>query len=835
MLIRASVIAAIFAATFLPTTAHATAQSNSSSDNYAAFAASATAQPGLFTIWRKNGSVYLDLKTDQLDTDFLESIVPGNGMGGNFIVWGNTDHLPAMLTRFERAGNGIAIVWPNSSFIAPGSDPGTLAVRSNFPQSVVGVGKIVAEGDGHIVFDASPLFKDTLDLEQIINGSLHTTPQTAYHLDPERTYFGATKAFPENVVIHVNQLWATSAPHVAPDTAPDARSVQMDVVYNFAQLPSDSYTPRYADDRIGLYDDIYLDFSPNRDEAPDRYLRYLVRWNFAPANPNVPSDATHPMVFYMSNTVPVRFRKAIADAVLRWNGALARVGILNAIQVRPQPNEPNWDPDDIRYNVLRWVTEESPSFGADSQTLFDPRTGEEFRTGILISAVSAQSAANAWRYIIDPVRYGRYTDPVPQQLVYDHFQSEIMHETGHNLGMQHNFIGHDAYTAAQLQNPAFTAKYGIATTVMEYAPLNIWPRPYGQGSYYQTVLGPYDYFEMKYAYQPIPGATTPDAELPVLRTWASQWSNPLYRYASDEDVAWGNGHAVDPRVETGELTTDQLGWTQIQLGMNRRLMDGAAKSLPYAGSAYEQATDVFTNAFYRYLTLVSKTAHYVGGQYLSRAHRGDLGASAPIVPVPLATQRRALALLDNYLFSDRYLTFSPGLLDKLGYSEWAGYGYVGWEGYGNLPVWAYDPPERHDFPAIANIAAAQRRTIDFLFMPQTLARLEQNPLESTGPTLTMGDLFAWMQQSIYRELANPSTHGISLLRRNLQSIYEEKLIALAGTPQPGAPEGARELARLELRRLGAAARAKLRSGELDDLTRAHVAALADRAASALKP
>ena len=799
-------------------------------DPYAAFTASAGGQHGLFGVWHKAGHVYLDITTNQLDTDYLETIVPGNGIGGSFIVWGNTDHLPAMLVRFERAGDGIAIVWPNTSFVAAGSDSGTLAVRSNFPQSVIGIGKIAAEGGGHIVFDASPLFSDALDMDLIINGSLHTTSATAYHLDPSRTYFGQTKAFPENVVLDVEQLWATNAPHVAPDTAPDARSVQMQVVYNFAQLPRDEYMPRYADDRVGIYDDIYLDFAPSVDTASNRYLRYLVRWNFAPEDPTKPSRATHPMVFVMSNTIPERFRKAIGDAVLRWNVALAKVGILDAIQVVAQPNDPNFDPDDIRYNVLRWVTEERPSFGADSQTLFNPLTGEEFRTGILISADSALGAANLWRDVVDPVRNGRNTDPVPDQFIYDRFQSEIMHETGHNLGMQHNFIGHDAYTEKQLQDPAFTAKYGVATSVMEYAPLNIWPKRYGQGSYYQTVLGPYDYYAMKFTYAAIPGAKTPQDELPTLERWAASWSNPMYRYASDEDVSWSNGHAADPRVEQGELSTDQLGWTVVQLDMNRALMDRDAAMLPHDGSAYESATVAFRASLMRYTSLATKTAHWIGGQYVSRAHRGDPGAPEPIEPVPLAMQQRAFSILSGYLFSDAHLHFSPQVLNKLGYSEWAGYGYVGWETYGNLPIWAYNPPERHDFPIVVQIGNAQRSAIDYLFQPAVLARLEQNPLESTGPTLSLPQFFVWMQTAIY----GGNTQAISVLRRNLQAIYEDKLIALATVPQAGAPPDAQSLARLELARIASAATAGA-AHATDDATRAHLQTLAQKADAALRP
>jgi hypothetical protein len=793
-------------------------------DTYTPFTAGATGQSGLFGVWHKNGHVYIDLTTDQLNKDFLETIVPGNGLGGNFIVWGNTDHLPAMLVRFERADDKIAIVWPNTSFV------GSHAVLTNFPQSVVGAGKIVAEGNGHIIFDASPLYKDVLDLENIINTTLKTKQLTAYRLDMDRTYFGAIKTFPQNVVFHVEQLWATRAPHIQPDTAPDARSMQMDVVYNFAQLPTDTYTPRYADDRVGIYNDIYVDFSPRADLSPDRRLRYVIRWNFAPADPSKPSRATHQLVFYLSSTIPERFRKPIRDGVLGWNAAFERIGILDAIAVKDQPtSDPSWDADDIRYNVLRWVTEEHPSFGADSQTLYDPRTGEEFRTGILISANIGAGAAATWRNVIDPVRYGRTTDPVPEQYIDDSFKSVILHETGHNLGMQHNFIGHDAYTAKELQDPNFTAKNGITTTVMEYAPLNIWPRGVTQGSFHQTVLGPYDYYAMKWTYAPIPGATTSDAELPTLERWAQAWSNPLYRYASDEDVSWENGHAADPRVETGELTSDQLGWTVVELGLDRNLMNRYAQVLPKRGAAYEDVSNAFGRTLAQYLTLASKTAHFIGGQYLSRAHRGDPGAAPPIVPVPLATQQRAFTILSDYLFSDRYLKFAPSLLNKLAYSEWSGYGYVEWETYGNLPLWAYNPPPQHDFPFEQRIGRVQSATIDEMFQPLVLARLERNPLLTTGRTLGLSGLFDWMQGAIFREITSPGAQNISLLRRNLQSIYVTKLIALVNSPSADAPPDAQALARLALRRIQAAAEAKSHAGGLDDFTQAHLTLLAQRA------
>ncbi len=115
-----------------------------SAQPYEAFVQGATAQRGLFTLWQKNGKLYVELTPAQLDHDFVQTIVPASGVGGDFIVWGNTDHLPAELVRFERAGDRIAIVWPTPYFIAPGSPAAESAIDHSFARSIVGLAPIVA-------------------------------------------------------------------------------------------------------------------------------------------------------------------------------------------------------------------------------------------------------------------------------------------------------------------------------------------------------------------------------------------------------------------------------------------------------------------------------------------------------------------------------------------------------------------------------------------------------------------------------------------------------------------------------------------------------------------
>lgn len=796
-------------------------------ESYATFTAGAQVKRGLFPIWQKGGKTYLELAPSQLDTDYLETIVPGNGVGEGPVWWGDTDYQPTELVRFERRGDQIVILWPNWYAAAPGSPSNQLADLSNFPDSVAGIGNIVAQdpGSGNLIFDVSSLLSDELDLHNILDENLR--PDQSYRLDPSLSYVDTVKAFPQNDVITVAQTWSTDAAHVI-DTAPDARKLKIDVVYNFVQLPNDDYKPRLADDRVGIYNDIYLDFA--NDRRGERQMRYLIRWNFDPEDPTRPSKARHPMVIYLSNSIPPQYRAAVTDACLVWNKAYEKIGILDAVQVRPQPSDPNWDPDDFRYNVIRWLNEAHVGFGADSQTLFDPRTGEEIRTGVIVSAIEGLSPYINWKYRVDPVRYGRNTDPVPAKFLHDSMFAALVHEMGHNMGLQHNFIGSMAYSAKDLQNPAFTQRYGIASSVMEYAPMNLWPRGTGQGDYFQTTLGPYDYYAIKYGYAHIPGARTPQDELPTLQRWAAGWSDPRFRYDSDEDVSWGNGHAADPRSQQGDLTNDPLAWCETQMKMNREQIAALNRYWPAPGHSYEEETQGFSSLLRSYLGCPAIASRYIGGQDLSRAHLGDPGSQPPIVPVSRAQERRAFDLIAHYLFDSSALTVSPKILQRLGYAEWAGYGYTSWEGYGNLPTWAYNPPDRHDFPLVDRINEAQLRIIDYFFQPLVLQRIDENPLESTTPTMSVSDLFDWLHAALYDDL---NSADIPLVRRNVQIAYVGRLDDLANKPAKGVPGDAQSLARAELHRIAADA-AKAQHGRHDSVTSAHLTDLIHRANAALK-
>ncbi|MBD5654245.1 MAG: DUF5117 domain-containing protein, partial [Candidatus Eremiobacteraeota bacterium] len=429
----------------------------------AVFTKGLTPQLGLFSIWRKSGKVYVEIAPGQLNADFIQTAVPGNGIGG----FGITPGLPylsfpsARIVRFNHVDDKIVVTWPNTSFVADDGSAAARAVAVSFAPSVVATAPVVATdpAGGHIIFDASYLLGDTLDIADALRQTFDTDkkPATTYRLDDQRTYFGPTKAFPENVIVQANQTWMAATAPAMLDSVTDARAFEIDVKYNIVQAPAlGSYMPRYADDRVGYYPNIQLEFG--NDRARERQVRTIARWNIA----------RHPMVYYISNTVPDAYRASIKAALLEWNKAFAAIGYPNAVEVRDQPTDLAWDADDIRNNTVHWLTQAYGGGYAQAGLVYDPRTGELIHTSIVIDADLARfgfvegvdfTAPNAEGSagVKSRTREAAYAagahasarfglaalqalgtfgqDEIPESYVQDFIRAIVLHESGHNWGV----------------------------------------------------------------------------------------------------------------------------------------------------------------------------------------------------------------------------------------------------------------------------------------------------------------------------------------------------------------------------------------------------------------
>jgi hypothetical protein len=822
---------------------------------YAKFTKDATAQRGLFTIWRtKDGTVGLELRPEQFNADFIELGVPVNGIGVGLFS-GITDLQGCRIIRFVKQDHKVAVLFPTTRFLARPNSPESLAVAAGTANSVAGIAKVLSVDDatGNVVFDATPFLQDITDVADFLtqlNGGRELNPMGSYRMDQQQTYFGVTKAFPQNVTIVAHQTFSTMNPQYI-DLMPDARNIEIQLQYNIAEIPKDdAYMPRYYDDRVGYFVNAHDDFSS--DNTFDKSANYIVRFNVQASDPaKSVSPAKHPVVYYLSDTIPQRYRAPIRKALLTWNKAFLPLGISDVVEVKDQPKDPSFDPDDIRYNVVRWLAETEGGF-AEAQLLYNPYTGEMLKSGIVIDS--------------DLMRFGKFDYPllvgtadgggsaagvnqlakkqalgsdfstgerqqfsygmaalsimgagdgyyVPEKFANEFLESIVLHESGHDWGLRHNFIGSQAYTAANLRSPSFTQRFGIASSVMEYSPINIWPKGKGQGEYFQTVLGPYDYYVIHWGYAPIRSARTPADELPVLRRWASNWANPRLSWSSDEDVFWFNGMGVDPHNQQWDLSNDNIGWCQTQMRFAHDLLQKVDRRFPRTQGSYDDLQTAFGSLLGHSGSCAQIVSRYIGGEYVSRSRRGDPHAAVPLSPVPKSEELRAFKVLESNVFSAQAWDFSPMLLRK----AVTQYRFDDWDG--NLVP-------RHDIPVEAVAQMYQRAVINRMFLPVTLERLDDMQTRyGAGKTMDIADLFTWMQSAVYSDVSHPRNGSIPLVRRNLQRNYAALLSQLANSPAPGVPQDAQSLARYELSALHGTLEHSLARQNLDLLTRAHLASL----------
>ncbi len=787
---------------------------------YDTFAKGATVTPGLLTILRKGGKVYISIAKAQLGTDFVETSVPATGLGGFGPAPGEPYVAPARIMRFERQDGNLILRWPNTFARVDANTPQALGALASLPSSVIAVAPIVAESPTAVVIAANPLLGDVANLKAQFD-AVATKPDHAYRLDPARSFFTEAKSFPENTMFRVSQTWSTDSPDTI-DNVPDPRSVEVRMTYNIIAAPNDHYVPRLSDPRIGYFEQPLIEF--RNDRNPSRAVFYAIRWPFMPAAPDRPSGARNPLVFTLSNDIPLEYRDTVRQALLTWNDAFNRIGIQNAIQVQQQPDDASFDVDDIRHNMVSWFDASTPQYGAEALITDDPRTGEEINVGINVDSVMGL-AGRTYRYVIAPARHLPDNEAIERQFTLDEIRSVVLHESGHDFGLQHNFIGSMAYTAQQLQDTSFTSRFGVASSVMEYAPVNFWPAGTHQGNYVQLVLGPYDYHAIKFGYENIPGATTPEAEVPELNRLAGDWSNPLVRFASDEDVSFANGHAVDPRVQQDDLTNHPLDWERTQMTMLHAIMNVVDRRFPAMGQSYDEARRAFMNPLRFYTEYAEMPAHIIGGEYISRANAGDPHSRPPLQPVSRPDEYRAWQTLESFLFSDAAWRYSPSVLNRLTYRE---------ESPLNVSAtWIYNPPPRHDVAVVQIAGQTQGRVLGELFAPLTLQRIDDLSTKyPAGTTMTLTDLFDWTRTGIFGDIASGAIARAGVVRRNAQMQFARRLAQLWIAPAAGTPTDAQSLARLQLEFLSHDAAVALH-GKSDEITRAHLEALEALAKQAL--
>ena len=140
----------------------------------------------------------------------------------------------------------------------------------------------------------------------------------------------------------------------------------------------------------------------------DRFVRYINRWDLQKADPAADlSPPKKPIIFWLEKTIPFNYRKPIRDGILEWNKAFEKAGFVNAIEVRQQPDNDDWDPEDINYNTFRWITTSTEPASAMGPSRVNPTTGQILDADIIFDADFLQF----WKQEYENVHAGRASPP----------------------------------------------------------------------------------------------------------------------------------------------------------------------------------------------------------------------------------------------------------------------------------------------------------------------------------------------------------------------------------------------------------------------------------------
>ena len=125
--------------------------------------------------------------------------------------------------------------------------------------------------------------------------------------------------------------------------------------YSLCKTPDAGYHPRTADYRVGHFFNAVTDFA---NPIPDTNAKRMInRWRLEKANPKAKlSPPKKQIIWYIEDNVPEEYRPYVQEGILEWNKAFEKIGFKDAIAVRWQHERDDFEPEDINYCTLRWIT-----------------------------------------------------------------------------------------------------------------------------------------------------------------------------------------------------------------------------------------------------------------------------------------------------------------------------------------------------------------------------------------------------------------------------------------------------------------------------------------------
>jgi hypothetical protein len=328
--------------------------------DYEKVISTADGEKSYYTVWtrEKDGQMLAALPSGYENKKFFIALTIATGEEFAGLQAGD------MYVYWKRYDKRLALIQPNIEIRSTGDTESKSSIERLFTDRVILDVPIVTMSGGSPVIDMDELLIGQAD--KFFGKSMRIS-------NPHLIKIKKAKAFPKNI-------------ELAFEVPTDNGRLQT-LYYSISEIPSNpGYKTRKADERVGYFTTGFNDYGQFKD--PETRVRYINRWDLEKADKSLKvSPPKNPIVFYIEYTTPVRYRRWVREGILYWNQAFEKVGISNAIEVYYQDQESGAhmekDPEDVRYNFIRWLNNNIGTAIGPSRV--NPETGQILDADVIIT------------------------------------------------------------------------------------------------------------------------------------------------------------------------------------------------------------------------------------------------------------------------------------------------------------------------------------------------------------------------------------------------------------------------------------------------------------------
>ncbi len=690
---------------------------------------------GLFDVHTDGEKILYEIPPDALDLDMLWVTQLAETQAG--YSWAGMP-VQDRVVRWEKRGDKILLRDVKYSIRADIDDPIQIAVEATSVAPIIQSFDIKAWGkDQAPVIDVTALFTSDQDEFSAVDAL------GVASLDSKRTFLEAVKTFPKNIetkVLATYKLKKGQAGARFPSAVPkDSSQSGMTAMihHSMTKLPENPMKPRRWDSRVGFFRVGFADFADDSQHEVDRVF-YITRWRLEKKDPDAElSEPKEPIVWYVGRGVPEKWRPYVIAGIEQWQPAFEAAGFKNAIIAKEPPSEredPDWDAEDARYSVIRWLPSAVPN--AFGPHVHDPRTGEILEADVRMFH-NVMKLVRDWYFVqASPNDERAQKLPMPDDLMGELIQFVVAHEVGHSLGFPHNMKASSSYTIEQLRDAEWTKENGTAPSIMDYARFNYVAQP-GDGAALLPDVGAYDKFATEWGYREFPKGADEQEELEKI----------VKRQLDDPMLLFGNPNPFeDPTQQTEDLGADSVEATELGLANLKRVAGYLVEATCDEGRDYSLLDDMYGALLGQWSREMGHVANVVGGVEQINFYYGD--AEQRFFPIDFDKQREAVEfLLENALDTPDEEFISADILGRLQ---------------------ASGSPDR--------MLGAQQRVLRALMNENRLKRMAEIA-QTNDDAYTGAELIEDIEDGVFSELNARSGRNVTVdvYRRNLQRVYVDML------------------------------------------------------------